>query len=74
MISIDFRESDLLELAKKREISDQNVRGDAKMTNGDLHLCAINEKAEYIPIVILERKKISDFKASIQGRRWQEQR
>jgi ERCC4-type nuclease len=74
MILIDFRETDLLALSEQRGITAENIQSDSKLVNGDLHLCSTNKIGDHCPILVLERKKISDFKASIVDHRWSEQR
>lgn len=69
MITIDFRERDLIDLSKEQGVFDTDVTTDSKMVNGDLSLSAPNKNNELSPILILERKKISDFQASLRDGR-----
>jgi ERCC4-type nuclease len=70
MLSIDRREVDLVKLAMSKGLIDSVVTVDGSMLNGDLHIFKEVGK----PIIILERKKVSDFRASHEDKRWAEQR
>lgn len=74
MILIDFRETDILALSKEQKLSEETVRSDTKLINGDLHICVSTSEKEVCPILVLERKKISDFQASLRDGRYSEQR
>lgn len=76
MINIDFREKDLIELATRQGILNSICFIDSKMKNGDITLAVSesNNVEACMPILILERKKVSDFRASLSDGRMNEQR
>ena len=70
MIFIDFKEVDSIQIAKESNIQQMLDYVDSKMIKGDLSIA----RQPGNPLVVFERKKMSDFKASFLDRRWQEQR